>query len=132
MKQPVKFMLLWLLPFIASANAVHWLGNYDSALQKAHQDHKAILVLVVKKESLLCNAIIKNQFMDQPYVDQINQNMLPVIVMYEGNSSYPVEMYYTTVFPTLFFVDSQRELFLREPLYGEEITQEELQRYFVK
>jgi len=132
MKQPVKFMLLWLLPFIASANAVHWLGNYDSALQKAHQDHKAILVLVVKKESLLCNAIIKNQFMDQPYVDQINQNMLPVIVMYEGNSSYPVEMYYTTVFPTLFFVDSQRELFLREPLYGDEITQEELQRYFVK
>jgi hypothetical protein len=125
-------MLLWLLPFIASANVVHWLGNYDSALQKAHQDHKAILVLVVKKESLLCNAIIKNQFMDQPYVDQINQNMLPVIVMYEGNSSYPVEMYYTTVFPTLFFVDSQRELFLREPLYGEEITQEELQRYFVK
>jgi len=43
--------------------------------------------------------------------------------------SYPIEMYYTRVFPTLFFVDSQRELFLHEPLYGEEITDQVLKKY---
>ncbi|MCD6211772.1 MAG: thioredoxin family protein, partial [Sulfurovum sp.] len=54
----------------------------------------------------------------------VNSKMVPVIVTYEGVLSYPIEMYYTTIFPTLFFVDSERELFLHEPLYGEEITQD--------
>jgi hypothetical protein len=52
----------------------------------------------------------------------INKNMVSVIVTYEGALSYPIEMYYTTTFPTLFFVNSQKELFLREPLYGNEIN----------
>ena len=67
--------------------------------------------------------------MNQKYVEHINKNMVPVIVMYEGKLSYPIEMYYTTVFPTLFFVDSQRELFINEPLYGEEITDKVLEKY---
>jgi len=122
--QLIKYVLLWLLPLIASADHVHWLGDYSRALQIAHQEQKPLLVLVVKKNSLHSNTIIKNIFMTQKYVEQINQKMIPVIVTYEGNLNYPIEMYYTTVFPTLFFVDSQRELFLHEPLYGEEITQD--------
>jgi len=121
-KQPLKLLLLWLLPFIASANHVHWLGNYDTALQKAHQEHKMLLVLVVKKDSSLCNTIIKERFMDQTYIDQINQKTVPVIVTYEGVSNYPVELYYTTVFPALFFVDSKTEMFMKEPLHGNKIT----------
>jgi len=60
--------------------------------------------------------------MNHRYVDTINQKTVPVIVTYEGTLSYPIEMYYTTVFPALFFVDSQRELFLKKPLYGREIS----------
>jgi hypothetical protein len=37
-------------------------------------------------------------------------------------------MYYTTVFPTLFFVDAQRELFLEKPLYGDEINRKSVAR----
>jgi len=125
MKQPITFIFFWLLlPFLLCANHVHWLGDYDTALQKAHQAHKPLLVLVVKKESSISNKIIKDQFMNHAYVDMINQKMVPVIVTYEGRVSYPIEMYYTRVFPTLFFVDTKTETFLREPLYGEEITQE--------
>ncbi len=124
LKQLLKYLLLWLLPLFVSADYVHWLGNYNTALQKAHQEHKPLLVLVVKKNSPLSSKIIKNVFMNQKYVEYINGNMIPVIVTYEGRLSYPIEMYYTTIFPTLFFVDSQRELFLYEPLYGEEITQD--------
>jgi len=127
--QPLKYVLLWLLPFVASADHVHWLGDYNIALQIAHKEHKPLLVLVVKKNSTLSNAIIKNIFMNQKYVEQINQKMVPVIVTYEGKLSYPIEMYYTRVFPTLFFVDSQRELFINDPLYGEEITDKILEKY---
>jgi len=62
--------------------------------------------------------------MNHDYVDVINQKMIPVIVTYEGRISYPIEMYYTRIFPTLFFVDTKTETFIGEPLYGEGITQE--------
>ena len=127
-KQPLKYLLLWLLPLLLSANFVNWLGNYDVAHQKALKEHKLLLVLVVKKNNSLSSQIIKNSFMDQDYVDGINSKMVPVIVTYEGALSYPIEMYYTTIFPTLFFVDSSKETFLREPLYGERITKEEIQK----
>ncbi len=129
-KQFLKYLLLWLLPLFLSANFVNWLGNYDVAHQKALKEHKPLLVLVVRKNDPLSSQIIKNSFMDQDYVDDINSKMVPVIVTYEGVLSYPIEMYYTTVFPTLFFVDSQRELFLREPLYGENITKEVIGKMF--
>lgn len=131
MKQPIKFILFWLLvTLISSANHVQWLGDYDTALQLAHKEHKPLLVLVVKHKDLLSNTIIKNHFMNHDYVDTINQKMVPVIVTYEGRSSYPIEMYYTRVFPTLFFVDTKTEIFMGEPLYGEGITQESLKKIF--
>jgi len=130
MKQPLKFMLLWLFPLIVSANFVNWLGNYDVAHQKALTEHKPLLVLVVKKNDSLSSRIIKNSFMEQDYVDDINSKMVPVIVTYDGALSYPIEMYYTTIFPTLFFVDSSKETFLREPLYGEEISKEVIEKMF--
>ena len=118
----LKYMLLWLLPLFVHANFVNWMGNYDVAHQKALKEHKPLLVLVVKKNDPLSSWIIKHTLMDKPYVDMINKNMVSVIVTYEGALSYPIEMYYTTTFPTLFFVNSQKELFLREPLYGNEIN----------
>ena len=64
--------------------------------------------------------------MNRPYIVELDHHFVSVIVTYEGRETYPIEMYYTTVFPTLFFVDSSRELFLTKPLYGEEIKAERL------
>ncbi len=120
--KPLKyFLLLWLLPLWLLANHVHWLGDYNKALQLAHKEEKPLLVLVVKKDSKICNKILYQQFMNQPYIDTINKKMIAVMVTYEGKRSYPIEMYYTTIFPALFFVDTQTETFLHEPLYGEKI-----------
>ena len=121
-KQLLKSLLLWSLPLFLSANFVSWLGNYDKAHQKALQEKKPLLILVVKKDSTLSSKIIHSVFMNKTYVDIINQKMVPVIVTYEGTLSYPIEMYYTTIFPTLFFVDSSREVSLTETLYGENIS----------
>ncbi len=81
-KQFLKYLLLWLLPLFLSANFVNWLGNYDVAHQKALKEHKPLLVLVVRKNDPLSSQIIKNTFMDQDYVDVINDKIVPVIVNY--------------------------------------------------
>ncbi len=120
-KQLKYFLLLLLLPLWLLANHVHWMGDYDKALQLAHKQNKPLVVLVVKKDSKMCNKILHQQFMNHPYIDTINDKMIAVMVTYEGKLSYPVEMYYTTIFPTLFFVDTKREIFMYEPLYGERI-----------
>jgi len=37
-------------------------------------------------------------------------------------------MYYATVFPALFFVDTKTETFMNEPLYGTEIKSDTLEK----
>ena len=131
--QPIlKYVSLWLLPLFLHANFVNWLGDYDTAHQKALKEHKPLLVLVTKRKDPHASYIIKNTFMDQRYVDVINQKMVPVIVTYEGLLSYPVEMYYTTVFPALFFVNSEKELLYQRPLYGKEISQKHIEKYLIE
>ncbi len=119
----MKKILFLLFFFTLSINAdhIHWMGNYDKALQKAHKEHKPLMVLLVKKESPFCNDVIRDVFMEQKYVKYLNQNFISVIVTYEGRESYPIEMYYSTNFPTLFFVSSQTETFLTKPLYSKSI-----------
>ena len=131
-KQPLKYLILWLLPLLLSANFVKWMGNYDDAHQKALKENKPLLVLVVKKNDPLSSTVIKNTFMDTSYVDTINMKMIPVIVMYEGTLSYPIEMYYTTTFPTLFFVDSSNEVIFKKPLYGKSIYKQNVEQYLIE
>ncbi|WP_415406563.1 thioredoxin family protein [Sulfurovum sp. CS9] len=117
----ILFALLFFTLFI-NADHIHWLGNYDKALQKAQKEHKPLMVLLVKKECPPCNDVIKDFFMEQAYIKYLNQKFVSVIVMYEGKESYPIEMFYSTIFPTLFFVSSKTETFLSNPLYGKGIN----------
>ncbi len=127
----LKYLLLfWLLPISLLANYTHWLGDYNRALELAQKEHKALLVLVVKKEDNSSSKIIANSFMNQPYIEEINKKIISVIVTYEGKVNYPIEMYYTTTFPTLFLADTKTETFFKEPLYGEQITPKTLLKYF--
>ncbi len=121
----MKKLLFILCFFISIVNAahIHWLGNYDKALEKSLKEQKPIMVLLVKKSSPKCNDIIKKYFMETKYIELLNQKFVSVIVTYEGKVSYPIEMFYSTIFPTLFFVNSQTELFLFKPLYGDMINE---------
>lgn len=114
---------LWFITLSINADHIHWMGNYDKALQKAQKEHKPLMVLLVKKECPSCNDVIKDSFMGQGYIKHLNQKFVSVIVTYEGRESYPIEMFYSTSFPTLFFVNSQTETFLSEPLYGRSIDE---------
>ena len=124
MRNPFKKALLLMLFMILElpALSIHWQGNYHQALTQAKDLNQSLLVLVVKAGEKRCGEIIAKSLMNQPYIEAINEQMIAVMVTYEGWQSYPIELYYTTVFPTLFFVDSHKETFLGEPLYGEEIN----------
>ncbi|MEA3432992.1 MAG: DUF255 domain-containing protein [Campylobacterota bacterium] len=119
---------LWLITLSINADHIHWMGNYDKALRKAQKEHKPLMVLLVKKECPSCNDVIKDSFMGQGYIKYLNQKFISVIVTYEGRESYPIEMFYSRSFPTLFFVKSQTETFLSEPLYAESIDEKSIEK----
>jgi len=66
--------------------------------------------------------------MGREYIKFVNQKFVSVIVTYEGRESYPIELFYSTNFPTLFFVNSQTETFLVKPLYGEMIDENTIEK----
>lgn len=114
-------LLIMGLPVASLAAHVHWMGDYGAARKKAHLVHKPLMVLLVQAGQKYSRDIVQQQFMNQPYIDAVNQHFIPVMISDGMKMSYPIEMYYTTKFPTLFLVDSEKELFLHAPLYGKEI-----------
>ncbi len=129
----IKIVLILLLIFLnLQADHIRWLGSYDKALEIAHDEIKPLMVFLVKKECSTCNNILMDTLMNQIYIKQLNETFIPVIVTYEGSESYPVEMYYSTKFPTLFFVNSFSETFLTKPLYGKSITAKAIQTFLNK
>ncbi len=117
--------ILLLLLFLSFGNANHisWLGDYDKALEEAQKEKKPMMVLLVKEDCKLCNEVIVKSFMNRNYIDTFNEKYVAVMLIYESEISYPIELFYSTIFPTLFFVNSTDERFLEEPLYGEKINE---------
>jgi len=119
-----KLALLILLSISSSrAEHIHWLGDYDKALQIAHQTHKDMMVLLVQRDSLASRDTIARNFMNREYIETLDSRFVCAIVTYQSRASYPIELYYSTTFPALFFVSSKDERFLIEPLYGSEIDE---------
>ena len=117
------FVFLTLFSLTLQSTHVKWLGGYDKALKLAKELHKPLLVYLVKNDTPECNTILKDYLMNQEYVPLLNKKFISVIVTYEGQENYPIEMYYATSFPTLFFVDSQHETFISPPLSADDINQ---------
>ncbi len=112
--------LLFLSLLLSSvyANHISWLGDYNKALEKAKKEHKPMMVLLVEEDCKRCNELIKKEFMNHDYVDILNEQVISVIVTRDSKISYPIELFYSTSFPSLFFVNSEVETFLAEPFYG--------------
>ena len=127
MKKVALFILL--LFGVVFAGNVHWLGDYDKALAEAKAERKPLLLLVVNRDKNSTD-ILKTCFSKNSIVKEVNSKTVPVIVLFEGKNSYPIEMYYTTVFPTLFIVNSRDESLLHKPLYGDEIRAKTLLKLF--
>jgi len=116
-----KLLVLLLIISKIHSNSISWLGSYDKALEIAKKEHKPIMVLLVKKNSNRCNEIIVKYLMNHKYINKLNSKYISVIITFEGRLSYPIELFYSNIFPTLFFIDSKTENFLYPPLYDKEI-----------
>ena len=119
----MKKIILILLLVVSNihANHISWLGDYDKAHQYALKVNKPMMLLIVEKNSIKSNKIIINNFMNKPYIKKLNQNFIAIMVTHNSKISYPRELYYSPVFPALFFINSRDESFLYEPMYGDEI-----------
>ena len=120
-------ILITLLGLALNANHVRWYGNYDKAHKAALKENKKLMVLLINKDCKPCQESIKTTFINQPYIDEINEKYISVIVTKNQKESYPIEMLYTFTYPTLFFLDN-RELFVCKPIRGK-VTPERLKNH---
>ena len=121
------FIFVILLTLTLSANHVSWYGNFEKAHQQAIKENKKLMVLLIKKDCVECKNTIKTTFINQPYIDEMNESFISVLVTKNQKESYPIEMLYTFTYPTLFFLDN-RELFVCKPIRGR-ITPDSLKKH---
>ena len=121
------FLLISLLLTVIQANHVNWQGNFDKAHQQALKENKKLMVLLIKKDCAPCKETVKDTFINQQYIDKINNDFVSVIITKDQKSSYPIEMLYTLEYPSLFILDN-RELFVCEPIRGN-VTPDKLKSY---
>ena len=106
------FFVFWL----AAGPMIHWRGDYDRALAESRQSGRPMLVVLVRRHSFRCAEQLRRLGEDAALVRLLNRSFVPVIVT-EENGAYPVELLYSTVYPTIFLL-SPRETFLMPPLPG--------------
>ncbi len=115
----LKYLIFMFLLFTTlNANHINWYGDYDKAHQKALKEDKFLMILLIQKDSKESKRVLKDIFINQVYIDKINKEYISVIVTYNQKQSYPIEMLYTDIFPSLFFLDKY-ELFIYEPFRGD-------------
>ena len=117
-KNRTLFVLFYIL-FALSAHATHlqWQGSYELARKRAQAEGKNILVFLVHNKNEKIRKVIRESFMNQPYIEKMNAKFVAVIVEKGTRQSYPLELLYIQTYPALFFL-SVEELFLCKPLEG--------------
>ncbi len=118
----VKMRLYFIVVFlfycvVAHANYITWQSDYETARKQAQNNHKNILVFLIEEDSKRSNKIIQESFLNQNYIETIDENFVAVIVRARSKKSYPIELLYTTTYPALFFLSAE-ELFLCDALEG--------------
>jgi len=122
-------LFLLLVPFIYASH-ISWQKDYETARKKAVVEDKNILVFLIEKNSPKINKIIQENFMNQEYIEEVESNFVSVIVKSNSKKSYPIELLYTTTYPSLFFLNSE-ELFLCDRLEGK-ITPKKLKEKLIE
>lgn len=111
-------LVLFLMASALFSEHIRWQNNFDAALFKAKKEKKQILLLVLKKECTECKKVFVEVFNDKEVQEKVNRKYIAVVAFFEHENSYPVELFYTQSFPTLFFVSSRDESYLQKPLRG--------------
>ena len=108
-----KFLLFFLMITYLQANHIKWYASYDKAFAYAKEHNKKMIVYLIRDDCKRCKDIVATVFTNKPYIDKLNVDFVSVIVNFDDKVSYPIEMYYTDTFPTLFIVEPKEERFIK-------------------
>ena len=114
-----KILLTFTLLFssLYSQN-IKWQSSYSKALELAHKEQKNLMIFIASTKTNKSREILQKYFKDEKYIDFLNKNFINVLVTVEYKTSYPIELFYTTEFPSIFFASYKDESFLTHPIYG--------------
>ena len=108
---------VWIVVWLAVglwAGPIGWMGDYRAALQRAGDERKPVLILLVEPKCTPCNRLLIRIHRDHGLSEKIERTAVPLLLS-AGLRSYPIEMYYTTAYPALFLIDAD-ERFLIDPI----------------
>jgi thioredoxin-related protein len=125
----MRFLLYFLIVlfYINNLNAqnIKWFWNYEAGLKEAKLKHKNIILFLIKKNSSKIQKMYVDIFQDKNISTYINKNFICIISIFEGKNSYPIELFYSVEFPSIFFVSYKDEKYLLKPLKGD-ITKQDI------
>jgi hypothetical protein len=110
-------LILILLLSNLSSNNISWYNSYDKALEIAQKEKKNLMLFIVSTKDNNSREILKKYFQNQNYIEYLNTNFINVLITVEHKTSYPIELFYTTNFPSIFFASYKDESFLTHPIY---------------
>lgn len=116
----ILLILILLLSNLSSNNIpnnISWYHSYDKALITAQKEKKNLMLFIASSKNDNSNEILKKYFLNQEYIQYINKNFISVLISIEHKTSYPIELFYTTSFPSIFFVSYEDESYLTHPIY---------------
>lgn len=97
---------------------IKWQSSYSKALELAHKEQKNLMIFIASTKTNKSREILQKYFKNKRYIDFLNKNFINVLVTVEYKTSYPIELFYTTEFPSIFFASYKDESFLTHPIYG--------------
>ena len=112
------FFISILFIFSLQADSISWQGKYDKALEASHHQKKDMMILLVSSKHKESLNVLKKLFMNKEYVEYLNKKYINILINVDYKTSYPIELFYTTTFPSLFFASHKDESFLIDPIYG--------------
>ena len=111
------FLILILLLSNLFSNNISWYNSYDKALEIAQKEKKNLMLFIVSTKDNNSREILKKYFQNQNYIEYLNTNFINVLITVEHKTSYPIELFYTTSFPSIFFASHKDESYLTHPIY---------------
>jgi thioredoxin-related protein len=110
-------LILILLLSNLSSNNISWYSSYDKALEIAKKEKKNMMLFIASSKDKNSNEILRKYFQNQEYINYLNANFINVLITVEYKTSYPIELFYTRSFPSIFFASYKDESFISHPIY---------------
>lgn len=123
--------LLFISLFISTlySQNISWHFNYDKALIQAHEENKNLFVLLVN-DNQESKKLIAALYKEESIIKSLHKEYLSILINVNYKTTYPIELYYTTQFPTMFIANAKLELMLSDPMYNIKKLEEVLKRLF--